>query len=897
MNPSSKKGADPMSDFMTGGTGTLRVQISAAESALPITGAKITVYEADTQAVLYEVYSDENGNADGMTLDCPPLYFSLNEDNTIQPYGTYNLKAESEEYVTSIINAFQVFDGQVSLAQVYMKPKITSEQTALRNSANEIDVVDTPAHALLNGTGGSALAPNTSCSTAPILLTEVIIPKNITVHLGKPSESAQDVTVPFIDYVKNVASSEIYPTWPQQSLRANIHAQISVVLNRIYTEWYKSKGYNFQITNSTSYDQYYVHGRTIYDSVSVIADDIFNTYIRETGTVNPYFSEYCDGKQVTCPGMKQWGTVTLAEQGYSAPEILEYYYGSNIEIIRTDNIQSIQESYPGTPLTIGSTGTYVKIIQRQLNRIAEDYPSFGTLSVDGVFGSGTAEVVKKFQAQFNLSADGIVGRTTWYKISYIYVAVKDLAELTSEGEKPTGDLVDGEYPGTSLSVGSSGDSVLQAQFWLDEIAEFVPQIPSITVDGQFGAQTKAAVEAFQAYYGLEVDGVIGNATWDALYKEYKSGVLDTTPGITNPGQYPGTVLSVGSSGDDVKRMQFYLRIVARNNNSVPDLTVDGIFGSGTQTSVIAFQSYYGLVADGFVGKLTWDKLYEIYTDIINGLLDEGARPGIYPGTALRVGSTGTAVKEMQYYLNLLSAYYRPLPVITYDGVFGEATENAVKVWQEINGLSVDGVIGPVTWDSIYGQFSKLRTIDGPVTTFDVYDYPGYVIQQGMQGDDVLYIQYLLKYISPFYEYTRPAELTGTFDEQTVVAVESFQKEFGLDVDGAVGNSTWDALAIIYLTCTYSKESINPVEEGEYAGTVLSLGSTGLQVLRLQTYMDTIATRYCEPDFVTADGIFGNNTLTAVQSFQENFGLQVTGFVDKETWDTIYSYYISSSTLV
>ncbi len=883
-----------MSDFMTGGTGTLRTQVSAAESAVPIEGAKVTVYEGGGQTVLFEVFTDENGNAVNLQLDCPPQYFSLNEDNTLQPYGTYDLKVESDEYVTTIINAFQVFDGQVSLAQVYLTPKITDESAPVREAANEARVIDTPVHALLNGTGGSAPPPNAACETAPILLTEVIIPKNITVHLGKPTASAQDVTVPFIDYVKNVASSEIYPTWPEQSLRANIHAQISIALNRIYTEWYLSKGYNFEITNSTSYDQYYVHGRTIYDSVSVIADEIFNTYIRETNTVNPYFSEYCDGKTVTCPGMKQWGTVTLAEQGYTAIEILEYYYGNNIEIIRTNNIQSIPESYPGTPLTIGSSGTYVKITQRQLNRIAEDYPAFGTLDVDGNFGSGTAETVKKFQTQFNLTADGIVGRTTWYKISYIYVAVKDLAELTSEGEKPTGDLVDGQYPGSSLSVGSSGNSVSQAQFWLDEIAEFVPSLPSITVDGQFGAQTKAAVEAFQAYYGLEVDGVIGQITWDAIYKEYTSGVLDTEPGITSPGEYPGTLLSVGSNGDDVKRMQFWLSIVSTNNSAVPDLAVDGAFGSGTRTSVIAFQSYYGLAADGIVGKLTWDKLYEIYTDVINDLLPEGARPGIYPGTALRVGDTGTEVKEMQYYLYLLSAYYITLPTIAYDGVFGVATENAVKIWQGLQGLTVDGIIGPVTWDSIYAQFSKLRTIDGPVVSFDVFPYPGYDVQEGMQGDVVSYVQYQLSYISPFYEYTRPAEITGSFDAQTVAAVKSFQKEFGLAQDGIVGENTWNALAIIFLTCTYSKDSENALPDGEYGGEVLTLGSTGLQVYRLQTYMDAIATRYCEPDFVSVDGIFGENTLAAVQSFQQNFGLTVTGFVDKLTWDTIYSYYAYST---
>lgn len=207
--------------------------------------------------------------------------------------------------------------------------------------------------------------------------------------------------------------------WPEQALRANIHCQISLALNRIYTEWYPSKGYSFNITNSTSYDQYYVHGRTVFDVMVRLTDDIFNTYIRKTGTVNPYYAEYCDGKSVTCPGLKQWGTVTLANQGRSALSILKYYYGRNIEIIRTNNIQSIPQSYPGSPLRQGSTGAAVFTLQRQLNRITKDYPFLGLLTVDGIFGRKMTETVKKFQKQFNLTADGVVGRSTWYKISYI----------------------------------------------------------------------------------------------------------------------------------------------------------------------------------------------------------------------------------------------------------------------------------------------------------------------------------------------------------------------------------------------------------------------------------------------------------------------------------------------
>lgn len=276
--------------------------------------------------------------------------------------------------------------------------------------------------------------------------------------------------------------------WPEQALRANIHCQISLALNRIYTEWYPSKGYSFNITNSTSYDQYYVHGRTVFDVMVRLTDDIFNTYIRKTGTVNPYYAEYCDGKSVTCPGLKQWGTVTLANQGRNALSILKYYYGSNIEIIRTNNIQSIPQSYPGSPLRQGSTGAAVFTLQRQLNRITKDYPFLGLLTVDGIFGRKMTETVKKFQKQFNLTADGVVGRSTWYKISYIYVSVKDLAELTSEGETFSGTLPDGpwNFGSSVLKQGSTGSEVEQVQFWLSTLAQYESGIPDFrSVDGLY----------------------------------------------------------------------------------------------------------------------------------------------------------------------------------------------------------------------------------------------------------------------------------------------------------------------------------------------------------------------------------------------------------------------------
>ncbi|MEG1275394.1 MAG: peptidoglycan-binding protein, partial [Ruthenibacterium sp.] len=789
-----------MTNCCTGGYGTLRVRAAAAKDALPLAGARILVLPGSGGAPLFDKTTDETGVLEGPRLPCPPRALSLDENSTRQPYATYDLRAECPGFLPITLHNFQVFDGEESLAELAFEAIGSSANGETRGVAPRPDATDIPPHALFVGDGGSGTSPVNSCLIARVL-PEVVIPEKITVHLGRPTANAQNVTIPFRDYIKNVASSEVYPTWPEQALRANIHAQISLALNRIYTEWYRGKGYNFDITNSTSFDQYYVHGRTVFDVMSRITDDIFNTYVRRTGTVEPYYTEYCDGKTVTCPGMKQWGTVTLANQGKTAFEILRAYYGSNIEIVRTNNIAAIPESYPGTPLRVGSTGIYVRILQRQLNRIAKNYPFFGTLVVDGNYTDATAAVVRKFQKQFSLTQDGIVGRATWYKISSIYVAVKKLAELASEGEKPSGDLVAGTYPGAPLRVGSAGDTVLEMQFWLNEVAGVTPDIPSLTVDGIFGAGTERSVRAFQQRFGLSVDGIVGKQTWDSIYAQYTSLVTDETPDVNLAGQYPGTLLKVGSKGNDVKRMQFFLRIIARSNSAVPDLASDGIFGAGTQRSVRAFQSYYGLSADGIVGKLTWDKIYEVYTSLLNGLLAPTARPGTYPGTPLRLGSTGQSVKEMQYYLYLLSAYYPVLPVIAYDGVFGNSTQNAVRIWQNLMGISVDGVVGSVTWASIYNGFSALRSIDGTVGGLRVFAYPGNTLQLGSEGSMVRFVQFMLAYIGSFYDAITPiTALDGVYSDETARAVSSFQREFGESVTGVVDEITWNAMAAVYLAC-------------------------------------------------------------------------------------------------
>ena len=850
-------------------TGILRIQAFAARQSSPVEGVVITLSGDGFTAHLT---TDAEGNAGDYTISTPDCTYSLNEDNTtVLPYAVCSLTAAKSGYRTVRIQGIQIFAGQVTLAQ----PEMIPETEEGRDIPNEPIVI--PTHSLFSGDGGSCPEPTENC--VPRVLDRIIIPKNIPVHLGRPAASAQNVTVSFRKYIANVASSEVYPTWPEQALRANIHCQISLALNRIYTEWYPSKGYSFNITNSTSYDQYYVHGRTVFEVMTKLTDDIFNTYIRKTGTVNPYYSEYCDGKSVTCPGLKQWGTVTLANQGRNALQILKYYYGNDIEIVRTNNIQSIPQSYPGSPLRQGSTGTAVFTLQRQLNRITKDYPFLGLLTVDGIFGSKMTTTVKAFQKQFNLTADGVVGRSTWYKISYIYVSVKDLAELTSEGETSSGTLSDGTWNGTVLRQGSSGSAVEQLQFWLNTLAQYDSSIPSVTVDGIFGSGTTAAVRAFQRKYGLTVDGVVGQTTWNELYDEFRSIQSDNG----TPNAYPGSPLRSGSSGQNVRLVQFWLKIARTVYSSLNNVTVDGKFGSSTKAAVKKFQSYFGLTSDGIVGWTTWNKLYEVYNDIANKLLSSSLRPGEYPGV-LRNGSSGTAVRELQFYLYIMSAYESSIPSVSIDGQFGSSTEAAVRAYQRFAGLTVDGVVGRNTWDSLYGKASALRT-SGPVVTLKRLPYPGTPLTVGSESSAVLYYNVLLQRIAYYFDSVENPPLSDLYSEETAAATRSVQELLDLPATGIVDAETWTAVEALSLQLAVHMP--NPDrdsgQELSYPGRAMSEGSIGPDVALIEQWLNGRASLYCGEDYVSENSSFGEAETVAVRAAQQRAGLEVTGTVNRETW--------------
>ena len=672
-------------------------------------------------------------------------------------------------------------------------------------------------------------------------------------------------------------------SWPEEALRANIIAQVSLALNRIWTEWYPSRGYSFNITGSPGYDQAYVNGRTVFAVMERLTAELFNTYVQRTGDVEPYFTEYCDGKTVTCPGMKQWGTVDRAREGMNALQILRYYYGNRVQLVTADSIAAIPSSYPGSPLRRGSTGTNVRILQKQLSRIAKDYPSFGKPTVNGTFDEPTENSVKKFQKQFSLTADGIVGRATWNKISYIYVSVKDLAELTSEGETAEGTQSAGGWPGTVLRRGATGSRVEQVQFWLSDLAQFDSSLVSVTVDGSYGAATERAVRAFQQKQGLTADGAVGQATWNALYSAWVDAQSDL--GGT---AWPGTALRRGATGMEVRLVQFWLRLAAGNYSALRTVTVDGSYGAATVSAVEAFQSLFGLTADGVVGRSTWNKLKEVALAVANKIVAANTAPGQFT-TTVREGSTGTTVRAVQFYLRRLSAYYSDIPTVTVDGRFGAATTRAVKAWQARAGLTVDGVVGRLTFQSLYDAVQALDT-SGPVVRTVSLPTPSATLRPGSTGPAVLRLNRLLLFMSQWIpEINFPASDTpaNSFDLELETAVRSAQRYFGLTETGVVTAADWET----FRTAAEELLAANPAAASPEPGGIwpagaLALGSAGPAVLQVQRWLNVIASADQSADFVPETGQFDAVTEAALESYQLTAGLKTLGVVDADTWESL-----------
>lgn len=412
-------------DQYSSDTGNLNVIVTGTDSYSPLSSATIEIANTgEPNRILESVNTDRNGQTGNIELSAPPREYSM-EPTDNQPYSEYNVKISAPGYQEGLVSGVQIFSGENGLQSIVLQP---SEQTP--------DYVYNPivigGHTLWEYYPPKIAEPEIKplSESGEIVLSRVVVPETIVVHDGVPGDStATDYYVPYIDYIKNVACCEIYSTWPESTIEANILAIMSFTLNRVYTEWYRNKGYNFTITSSTAYDHKWIYGKTIYENISQIADRLYNRYLARPNVKQPILTQYCDGKRVSCPNwMTQWSSKALGDDGFSAIDIIHYYYGSDMYVNEAEIVSGIPSSYPGYDLTIGSSGEPVITIQEQLNRIAQNYPAIPTVTVDGIYGSATAESVRAFQSIFNLPVSGIVDFPTWYKISQIYVGVSKIGE-------------------------------------------------------------------------------------------------------------------------------------------------------------------------------------------------------------------------------------------------------------------------------------------------------------------------------------------------------------------------------------------------------------------------------------------------------------------------------------
>jgi peptidoglycan hydrolase-like protein with peptidoglycan-binding domain len=406
--------------------GFLNVNVTSVRNIAPISEATVTISRGGR--TIEVLTTDSAGQTITVELGTPPIEFSQ-EPTSLKPYAEYTVSVDAPGYVHTVIDGVQLFPQQTAIQNVRMN--LTPPQPTQPS----------PAQITIN------IQPNTLWGDFPpkipedevkplpdgnglIVLPEPVIPEFMIVHLGAPDDTtAQNVWVPFKDYIANVACCEIYSTWPEETIKANVLAIISFALNRVYTEWYRGKGYNFTITNTTAFDQFFDYGRNIYYNISNIVDEIFNTFITRPGARQPLLTQYCDGSRARCQGLEQWGSKYLGDQGFDALSILRNYYGQDVYLAQAEKVQGVPISYPGEPLTIGSTGPSVRTIQEQLNSISDHYPMIPKIRVDGIFGPQTENAVRTFQQIFYLPVTGIVDLATWYKISGIYVGVTRLSEL------------------------------------------------------------------------------------------------------------------------------------------------------------------------------------------------------------------------------------------------------------------------------------------------------------------------------------------------------------------------------------------------------------------------------------------------------------------------------------
>jgi len=593
------------------GRGYLRVKTVTAGGVDFVSDASITVKDKNDN-ILYELTTGEFGYAPDIALDAPDKSYMENPNPPKPPYSLYKLYVRAHGYTSVVYEGVMIFDETTSILVIDLTPIVIGQDNAVKYiDAESHKLYDTEIHQ-------QVLEPESFF--LPRILPEVTIPSNIRVHLGRREVPSQIVSVPFIDYIKNVTSHEIFDSWPEQTIIANVYCIVSLTLNRIFTEFYRKQGFNFDITSTTHLDQMYVHGGIIGARISAVVDRIFNNYLAVIGHQEPFLALYNDGDRVNLPGrLSQWGSFFDGRAGMNAWQIIRKYYSQNLELRVCDNFDGVLESFPGRTLRQGDSGEAVRTMQLYLNAVLGFYSNVIINPVNGIFGASTRNSVIVAQQAWGLPPTGEIDRRTWYEISRRFAIRRAIWEMHSQGIRigigttPPTQIV---RLGDPVNPGNTAISslIVKLQFLLDFISMYYPEIPFVPQTGRFDQFTNTAVRAFQSLFRLSVDGIVGPITWRTLYNVYW-GIMENAPAPPPPQPPPTGVppfpgnLSVGSTGANVRLLQEAINRIAPNHpGRLWILTADGIFGNMTRDAIFAFQSIFGLSITGVVDRATWDRL-------------------------------------------------------------------------------------------------------------------------------------------------------------------------------------------------------------------------------------------------------------------------------------------------
>lgn len=752
--------------------GYLVFELRKDNGATPVSNAQVKITSIDGREINRLLNVDEDGKTNVFEVYTKDSGLTFDRSNKEIPYTKVNAEVRFENDKIISIEDIQVYSNITSIQEVkfdgrenqnkYMRDKKGKSKKEHIHFKNEMPCIFLEEHKKhKNSHEDKSIKPITKCD-------KIIIPEFITIHMGEPSECGEILTIPFIDYIKNVSCSCVYPTWREEALRANIYAITSFALNRIYTDWYKSRGYGFEITNSRNYDQMYVRGRTLFRNVCDIVDEIFDSCIKVEGFNQPLLAK-CENlsKEERC--LSRWGSLDLAEDGLDALEILRKYYGDNIKVEKASYIAGIRRPYSGKPLSFDSVGDDVKFIQRALNFIGKKYTGIDKiLQEDGIYGENTEKAVKNFQSIFNLKRDGIVGSKTWNKICLVYSLIKKIFGSDN-------DIEDSEQDSLPLKLGSRGELVKIIQEDLNYVLSNYNFYKNLKVDGIYGPLTEKAVLDFQKIFSLVPDGIVGKDTLDRLeYVKENLKKLDnvfSNKALINDEKVYGELkgyqdmdssgeclnnnnftiinqrklskevnmcinISFGDVGDDVKQLQKELNNLGKLYDFLEPLKEDGIFGENTKRVLEKFQEKFGLPVTGVFDrenlrklmsiKKALNELKDLRSLLKNGkVLDENNKPEEieklitpfkkefsmkYPNFDINYGTICGYVTLIQKYINEIKKFntkiFSSFKDLIEDGKFGEKTLKYINEFQEYFNLPKSNKVNHHTWNKLVNEYEK-----------------------------------------------------------------------------------------------------------------------------------------------------------------------------------------------